>query len=188
MGSSRAESNVGSVIEKSGNGSRNSGRISNNSANNTQSLTNFLGENNRNRRGNSRVVEEFEEDEEQSEKQAPQKNSNKSIFASIGESLGLTAPTSTQTQNNSDTIQTNMKKAKCEGEDCDIFSEDVETSEINTVNLGKNFSNGENRYNNARKKIMKLLGEQVTTSKANNRGKISSFPTEGDITTYLEET
>jgi hypothetical protein len=132
-------------------------------------------------------VEEFEEDEEQTEKQAPQQNSNKSIFTSIGESLGLTAPTTTP-QNNSNTIQTNMRKAKCEGEDCDIFSEDVETSEINAVNLGKNFTNGENRYNNARKKIMKLLGEQVTTSKANNQGKISSFPTEGDITTYLEET
>ena len=132
-------------------------------------------------------MEEFEEDEEQSEKQAPPQNSNKSIFASIGESLGLTAPTTTP-QNNSNTVQTNMKKAKCEGEDCDIFSEDVETSEINAVNLGKNFTNGENRYNNARKKIMKLLGEQVTTSKANNQGKISSFPTEGDITTYLEET
>jgi hypothetical protein len=121
------------------------------------------------------------------EKPAPQQNSNKSIFASIGESLGLTAPTTTP-QNNSNTIQINMKKAKCEGEDCDIFSEDVETSEINAVNLGKNFTNGENRYNNARKKIMKLLGEQVTVSKENNRGKISNFPREGDISTYVEET
>ena len=81
-----------------------------------------------------------------------------------------------------------MKKAKCEGEDCDIFSEDVETAEINASNLGKNFTNGENRYNNARKKILKLLGEQVTTSKANNQGKVSSFPREGDWNTYVEET
>ena len=185
---SRAESNVSSVLGNFGNGSSNSGKISNNSANNTKSLTNFLGENNRNSRGNSRVVEEFEEDEEQKEEQQPAvpQNSNKSIFASIGESLGLTTPTTPQ--NNSNTVQTNMKKAKCEGEDCDIFSEDVKTSELNTVNLGKNFTNGENRYNNARKKILKLLGEQVTTSRANNQGKISSFPREGDITTYLEET
>jgi hypothetical protein len=81
-----------------------------------------------------------------------------------------------------------MKKAKCEGEDCDIFSEDVETAEINSSNLGKNFSNGENRYNNARKKILKLLGEQIKVSKSNNKGKISNFPKEGDINTYIEET
>ena len=81
-----------------------------------------------------------------------------------------------------------MKKAKCEGEDCDIFSEDVETAEINSSNLGKNFNNPENRFNNARTKIMKLMGEQVVISKKNNKRNIANIPTEGDIGIYIEET
>jgi len=191
--SGRAENNAASMFGNLGNQSMaNSGRAENNANrngnnNSGRSLTNFLGENNR----NSRVVEQNEEEEEEIEEetQQPQQNSSKSIFSTIGESLGITSSTtSTPSQNNNNTIKTNMKKAKCEGEDCDIFSEDAKTSEINTVNLGKKFRNGENRYNNARKKIMKLLGEQVTTSKANNNGKISKFPREGDISTYVEET
>ena len=130
------------------------------------------------------IEEEDEEDEEVLQKQP--NNSNKSIFSTIGETLGLTTPTTSQ--NNSNVIKTNMKKAKCEGEDCDIFSEDVETAEINSSNLGKNFNNPENRFNNARTKIMKLMGEQVVISKKNNKRNIANIPTEGDIGIYIEET
>ena len=196
--SGRTENNVSEVLGNTANvnstrtennSNRNKGNIGNLNSNNRnrnnnnsgKSLTNFLSENNR----NNRVVEVNEEEENVEEEPQQPQNTNKSIFTSIGETLGLTTPVP---KNNSNSIKTNMKKAKCEGEDCDIFSEDIETAEINAVNLGKNFKNGENRYNNARKKIMKLLGEQITTSKANNRGKISNFPREGDITTYLEET
>jgi hypothetical protein len=187
--SGRAENNAASMF---GNlGSANSGiapsnetsNFGNGNNNSGKSLTNFLGENNR----NSRVIEQNEEENEE-DTQQPQQNSNKSIFSTIGESFGITSSTSSTPSQNNNTIKTNMKKAKCEGEDCDIFSEDVKTSEINIANLGKKFTNGVNRYNNARKKIMELLGEQITTSKTNNQGKISNFPREGDITTYIQQT
>ena len=51
-----------------------------------------------------------------------------------------------------------MKKAQCNGEDCDIFNKDAKTLEINLSKLGKNINNSENRFNNARTKIMKLMG------------------------------
>ena len=117
------------------------------------------------------------------EPQRPKNNSNKSIFSTIGETLGLTAPTTQQ--NNSISIQTNMKKVKCEGQDCDIFSEDVMTAEINSKNLGSNFNKPENRFNNARNKIKKLMGEQITILKKNNKS-ISNIPLEGDIIEYKE--
>ena len=135
----------------------------------------------RNMAANNRVIEYEENNEEENEvnKQVTN-NKNKSIFETIGETLGLT--TSTTPQNNSNTIKTNIKKSKCEGEDCDIFSENVETSEINTK-LGNGFNNIENRFNNARIKIKKLMGEQVVLKK-NNKGNLENIPREGDIYVY----
>jgi hypothetical protein len=78
-----------------------------------------------------------------------------------------------------------MKKAQCNGEDCDIFNKDAETVKINLSKLGKNINNSKNRFNNARTKMMKLMGEQVTVSMKNNRSQIANIPKEGDIGLYL---
>ena len=186
--SSRSENNASSVLGNFGNGNGNGNRNgnrngngnSNRGVNNTRSLTNFL---NMNTSNSERVVEENNNEEEEEEEQQQQpNNSKKSVFSTIAETIGLTSPTTPQ--NNVNGIQTKMKKAQCNGEDCDIFNKDAKTLEINLSKLGKNINNSKNRFNNARRKIMKLMGEQVTVSMKNNRSQIANIPKEGDIGEY----
>ena len=110
-------------------------------------------------------------------------NSSKSIFSTIGETLGLTVPIA---KNNINKIKTNLK-SDCEGEDCDIFSNNSQLTKINTK-FGNSFNNPETRFNNARKKFNNLLGNQILYSKRNKNGKLTNIPQTGDIHTYLEKT
>jgi GTPase Era involved in 16S rRNA processing len=60
----------------------------------------------------------------------------------------------------------------------------VSNNNSKEIILGKNINNSENRFNNARTKMMKLMGEQVTVSMKNNRSQIANIPKEGDIGLY----
>jgi len=119
-----------------------------------------------------------------------QESESKSIFSTIGETLGLSTSTPSQSPNSNNKIthvQTNIK-SECEGEDCDIFTNSNQVTEIVQRNLGNNFNNPELRFKRARNEFNNLIGKQIKYSKRNIKGNLANVPQTGDAITYFNKT